>query len=86
MSTFPTKITHNSTMASAASSSLADTKMISNTYPMVQVALQHACREDCHFKCPHPRIIDEDNWLVGWLVVAWTWCRRHLTRNLISKS
>jgi hypothetical protein len=73
-------------MVSAALSSPADTKMIGNNYPMAQVALQDACGEGCYFKCPHPHIIDGDNWLAGWLVVAWTWCRRHLTRNLPRKS
>jgi len=24
-------------------------------------------------KCPHPHIIDGDNRVAGWLVVAWTW-------------
>ncbi len=79
-------ITRNSTMASAASSSPADTKMISNIYPMAQVASQHACGEDCYFKCPHPRIIDGNSCLVGWLVVACTWCPRHLTHDLPRKS
>jgi hypothetical protein len=73
-------------MASAALSSPADTKMISNNYPMAQVASQHACGEDCYFKCPYLRIIDGHNLLAGWLVVAWTWCQRHLTRNLPRKS
>jgi hypothetical protein len=73
-------------MASAPLSSPADTKMMSNKYPMVQVASQHACREDCYFKCPHPRIIDGDNQLAGRLIVACTWCQRHLTHNLPRKS
>jgi hypothetical protein len=62
-------------MASATLSSPADTNMFSNNYPMAQVASQHACREDFYFKCPHSCIIDGDNQLAGWLVVAWTWCQ-----------
>ena len=66
-------ITHNSTMASAALPSPAGTKMMSNTYPMVQAASSHACGEDGYLKHPHPCIIDGDNRVVGWLIVAWTW-------------
>jgi len=55
-------------MASAASPSPAGTKMMTNTYPIM-----HAASEDGHLKRPHPRIIDGDNRVAGWLVVAWTW-------------
>jgi hypothetical protein len=60
-------------MASAASPSPAVTKMMSNTYPMAHADSWHACGEDGHLKRPHPRIIDGDNRVAGWLVVAWTW-------------
>jgi hypothetical protein len=60
-------------MASTALPSPASTKMMINYYPVVHAASQHACGEDGYLKCPHPRIIDEDNWVAGWLVVGWTW-------------
>jgi hypothetical protein len=71
-------------MESAALPCPADTKMMSNTYPMAHAASQHACGEDGCLKHPHPRIIDGDNRVVGWLVVG-CWLDlvlRHLTRHL----
>jgi hypothetical protein len=48
-----------------------DTKTISNNYPMVQVASQHACKEDCYFKCPHLCLLMEIiDWQGGWLLLG----------------
>jgi hypothetical protein len=41
-----------------------------------QVSSHYAFAEDGNLKCPHPPIIDGDNWVDLWLVVGWIWGRR----------
>jgi hypothetical protein len=62
---------HKPTMASTASSTAADPKMVESPASMVHVSSSYACAEDGYFKCPHTASIDGDIWLdSGWFLLV----------------
>ncbi len=58
-------------MASAASPSAANPKMVELCNHMAQASSPHGCAEDGYFKPLHPPNIDGDIWLdMGWFFVG----------------
>jgi hypothetical protein len=55
-------------------------------YTMAQVASLQASAEDGNSKRPHPPIIHGDNQMDRWLVVGWTWGRRHQNTLYLGES
>jgi hypothetical protein len=71
---------HNPTMASAASPSAADPKMVDLCNHMEKASSSGECAEDEYFKRPIQPKIDGDIWLVsGWVFVGF-WVGRPLTQ------
>jgi hypothetical protein len=69
-------------MASAASPSTTDPKMVDLCNHMAQASSSNGCAKDVYFKRPiQPNILDGDIWLVsGWIFVGF-WVGRPLTCN-----
>ena len=67
----------------AASPSAAHPKMVELCNHTAQVSSHYAFTEDGNLKCPHPPIIDGDNWVDcgGWLLVGYG-VGGHLTRDV----
>ena len=57
-------------------------KMVELCDHTAHVLSHYAFAEDGNLKCPHPPIINGDNWEDWWLVVGWIWVGGHLTRNV----
>jgi len=60
----------------AALPSAAHPKMVELCGHTAQASSHYAFAEDGNLKCPHPPIIDRDNWVDWWLVVGWIYGRR----------
>ena len=59
-----------------ASPSAAHPKMVELCDHTAQVSSHYAFEEDGNLECPHPPIINGDNWVDWWLVDGWIWGRR----------
>jgi hypothetical protein len=72
---------HNQTMASAASPSAANPKMVKLCSHTAQPSSNHACTENGCLKCPHPPNIGGDFWSDSdWIFVGFG-ISGHLTHD-----